>query len=65
VAAGSGIRAATPSTPTPLIPDPPTIGFAAVYYPGTTVAQDAASVTINPGEERSGVDFMVALSERP
>lgn len=43
-----------------------TVGYAAVYYPGTFVASQASPVKIANGEERSGVDFrlrMVATSK--
>ena len=32
-----------------------------MYYPGTTVATTATTVTIGPGEERAGVDFGLQL----
>jgi hypothetical protein len=37
------------------------VGYAAVYYPGTTIAVDAATVRIDAGEERAGVDFQLQL----
>lgn len=35
--------------------------YAPVYYPGTTAAEAALAVTLNAGEERSGVDFRLLL----
>jgi uncharacterized protein (DUF2141 family) len=35
--------------------------YAPVFYPGTTVAASASSVTIGVGEERSNVDFQLQL----
>ncbi len=39
----------------------PTVGFTALYYPGTPLAQDATLITVAPGEERSGVDMQLRL----
>ena len=39
----------------------PASAFAPVYYPGTPVAADAATITIGAGEERLGVDFGLVL----
>jgi hypothetical protein len=36
----------------------PTIGYAPVYYPGTTSASDAAPITIGPGDERTNIDIL-------
>jgi hypothetical protein len=36
-----------------------TLGFAPVFYPGTTVSAHASPVTVRAGEERTGVDFDV------
>ena len=47
-------------------PMPPVLGYAPVFYPGTTIAVDATPVHVDPGEERNGVDFsaqLVPLSE--
>jgi hypothetical protein len=41
--------------------DEPATGYAPVYYPGTTVPASAASMVLNAGEERSGVDFQLQL----
>ena len=35
-----------------------TMGYAAVYYPGTTNAADAATITLSPGEERTSIDIV-------
>ena len=35
--------------------------YAPVFYPGTTVASSASSVTIGAGEERANVDFQLQL----
>lgn len=37
-----------------------TYSFSQVYYPGTAVAAEAAKITVEAGEERSGLDFTVA-----
>jgi uncharacterized protein (DUF2141 family) len=37
------------------------VAYAPVYYPGTTSAGAAGTVTLNAGEERSGVDFQLQL----
>lgn len=39
----------------------PSTAYAPVYYPGTTSASGATSVTLAAGEERSGVDFQLQL----
>ena len=54
----AGSTAATPPVPAR---EYATVGFAPVYYPGTTLASNAATVTIAPGEERAGVDFQLQL----
>ena len=38
-----------------------TVGYANVYYPGTTVAAMASTVTLGAAEERTGVDFALKL----
>jgi hypothetical protein len=38
-----------------------TVTFAAVYYPGVTDASAAATIAVAAGEERLGIDFVVAL----
>lgn len=39
-----------------------TAGYAPVYYPGTTVATQAAAITVAAGEERTGVDIQLQLT---
>lgn len=39
---------------------PPT-SYAPVYYPGTTTASSAATITVGAGEERGNVDFQLQL----
>lgn len=41
----------------PVPPRGPTIGAAPSYYPGTTDPGAAVPVRVNPGEERTGIDF--------
>lgn len=36
-----------------------TVGYAPVYYPGTTNSATAVAITLNVGEERTGVDFQL------
>jgi uncharacterized protein (DUF2141 family) len=43
---------ALPAT-APLPPSEPAVGFARVYFPGTTRISDAAAITLGPGEERT------------
>ncbi|HUF47668.1 MAG TPA: carboxypeptidase-like regulatory domain-containing protein, partial [Vicinamibacterales bacterium] len=38
-----------------------TVGFAPVYYPGTTAVSSASAVTLGVGEERGSVDFQLQL----
>ena len=51
------------NVPPPLPParDYTMVGYAAVYYPGTTVASDATPVTIGIGEERTGIDVALTM----
>ncbi len=39
----------------------PTVGYAPVFYPGTTSAAGATAIRIGPGEERGGIDFQIQL----
>ncbi|MEO8482427.1 MAG: carboxypeptidase-like regulatory domain-containing protein, partial [Acidobacteriota bacterium] len=39
----------------------PSTAYAPVYYPGTTSASGASTVTLGVGEERGGVDFQLQL----
>jgi hypothetical protein len=55
-----------PSVPQPGQPLPPpkeaeTVGFAPVYFPGSTLLTGAATIALAPGEERLGVDFSLQL----
>jgi hypothetical protein len=38
-----------------------TVAYAPVFYPGTTSAANAATITLAAGEERTGVDFALQL----
>ena len=42
-------------------PPGPAVTYTSVYFPGTTLASDAAVITLRPGEERLGVDFSLSL----
>ena len=61
VAAGS----ARPGGPSDAGADPEvrprTVGYAAVFYPGTSVAAQAIPIKLGVTEERTGVDFPMAL----
>jgi uncharacterized protein (DUF2141 family) len=37
----------------------PTVGYAPVYYPGTTNSASAVPITLNVGEERAGIDMQL------
>ena len=39
-------------------PSGPTVGYAPVYYPGTTAAAEAMTITIGPGEERREINMV-------
>jgi hypothetical protein len=54
-AGGQGSSAAAPRSPNR------TVGYAAVYYPGTFNAPQATAITVATAEERSGVDFPLSL----
>ena len=51
---------AKPVPPPPPAPQP-TVGFAPVFYPGTPNHSEAASVRVETGEERTGMDFEMRL----
>jgi hypothetical protein len=55
VAGGATTAPATgmPQAPAPAAP----AAYAPVYYPGTSLVNDAGVITLKPNEERSGVDF--------
>lgn len=40
----------------------PTVGFAQVFYPGTTSVPQAIPITVKAGEEHTGVDFAVTYT---
>jgi hypothetical protein len=56
-AASGGINAPAGSSR----PDPVTVTYAPVFYPGTTNAANATTVTVAAGEERTGVDMSLQL----
>jgi hypothetical protein len=44
----------------PLVdPDAQAVGYAPVFYPGTTIASQAGLVPVGKGEDRAGVDFQL------
>jgi hypothetical protein len=56
----------TPPVPSPTPAPTPdeekiTVAYAPVYYPGTTLASGATTVTVGAGEERQGLDFALRL----
>jgi uncharacterized protein (DUF2141 family) len=61
---GAGVAVPPPAAaaPRPITDeDIVTVGYANVYYPGTTSAASATTVTLTAGDERSGVDFSLQL----
>ncbi|HEX5213924.1 MAG TPA: carboxypeptidase-like regulatory domain-containing protein [Vicinamibacterales bacterium] len=50
-----------PPPPLPPARDYTMVGYAPVYYPGTTLAAGATPITIGIGEERTGIDMPLAL----
>jgi hypothetical protein len=42
-------------------PDPVTVAYANVYYPGTTVPANATPLTLAAGDERGGIDLAMQL----
>jgi hypothetical protein len=61
-AAGGGLRVAgSPFEVGPSADEPPTSGYAPVFYPGTTLSNTATSVTIGPAEEKTGIDVQLQL----
>jgi Carboxypeptidase regulatory-like domain len=42
-------------------PRPRTVGYASVFYPGTSVAAQAVPIKVGVAEERTGVDFPLSL----
>jgi hypothetical protein len=59
--ADSVVAGGTTTAPATGMPAAPTgaasVAYAPVYYPGTSVVNDAGVITLRPNEERSGVDF--------
>jgi hypothetical protein len=67
------IRAALAALQQPATPAPPagqplppprehvTVGFAPVYFPGSPSVGGASTISLGPGEERSGVDFSLQI----
>lgn len=53
--------AAGAAVQTPPPPPGQSVGLAKVYYPGVLDSSAAAAITLAAGEERSGVDFAIAL----
>ena len=39
----------------------PTVTYAPMFYPGTPISSQAATITVAAGEERTGIDFPVGL----
>src|SRR6185503_958130 len=58
---GGGATAAPPSGVPPAPAGAPSLAYAPVYFPGTTVVSDAAVITLGPNEERAGVDFTLQM----
>jgi carboxypeptidase family protein len=52
-----GAPSAAPPAPT----GSATMAYSPVYFPGTTIVNEATVVTLGPAEERSGVDFGLLL----
>jgi hypothetical protein len=46
---------------TSIPPDPPPPGYAPVYFPGTTIADQATRVSLDVSEEKAGVDIRLQL----
>jgi hypothetical protein len=42
-------------------PQPRTVGYATVFYPGTAAASQATPIKLGPAEERTGIDFALSL----
>jgi hypothetical protein len=58
----SGIGGGGASAPLPPTPPPAqTATYSPVFYPGVADASAAASITLGPSEERTGVDFATVL----
>jgi len=57
IQAATAAAASPPARP----PDPVTVAYASVYYPGTTVPTNATPLTLAAGDERGGVDLAMQL----
>jgi uncharacterized protein (DUF2141 family) len=58
---GRGGIAAQPGVAPPAIPPPPaSFNYAPTYYPGATAFAGATRIRLAPGDERTGVDFVIA-----
>ena len=62
VAAGSGRPGGASNPPTEPGPRARSVGYATVFYPGTSVASQAMTVKLGLAEERTGVDFPLSLT---
>jgi hypothetical protein len=51
----------TPAAPPPPAADVQMMGYATVYYPGATEFANAAAISVGPSEERTDVDFPLAM----
>jgi hypothetical protein len=59
---GTGAQPSGPSSaPLDPGPRPRTVGYASVFYPGTSVATQAVPIKLGAAEERTGVDFPLSL----
>lgn len=58
---GVASAAVMPATSAAPPPRKPTVGYVPVYFPGATDAAQATLVTVDVGEERSGVDISMQL----
>jgi uncharacterized protein (DUF2141 family) len=54
-------NAPAPQPSAPPAEPPVTVGYANVYFPGTTTASTAGTISIESGAERAGVDFALRL----
>jgi protocatechuate 3,4-dioxygenase beta subunit len=63
-AAAARVLAERMAAARPMLPaadDEEVSGYAPVYYPGTTTAANAGTVTVGIGEEKMGIDFSLQL----
>lgn len=65
-AIGGGVRTmVTSSDISSLMPspneNPPSTGYAPVFFPGTTLATGASTITVGPAEEKPGLDVQLQL----